>query len=76
MADKFAQDAQVSDPHQSVRLISDPGLQHKIVTDAEGVPDSWMGLDVGPESNKLFRDTVLEAKTILWNGYVIVDEFG
>ncbi|KAF8185033.1 phosphoglycerate kinase [Mycena galopus ATCC 62051] len=37
-------------------------------TDAQGIPDGWLGLDVGPESNKLFRETVLEAKTILWNG--------
>lgn len=27
-----------------------------------------MGLDCGEESRKLFRETVLEAKTILWNG--------
>jgi hypothetical protein len=40
------------------------------VTDAAGVPDGWMGLDVGPKSNDIFRSTVLEAKTILWNGYV------
>ncbi|KXN90449.1 Phosphoglycerate kinase [Leucoagaricus sp. SymC.cos] len=40
----------------------------QIVTDAQGIPDGWMGLDVGPESNKFFRETVLEAKTILWNG--------
>lgn len=38
-------------------------------TDAEGIPDGWLGLDSGPKSNALFRDTVLEAKTILWNGY-------
>lgn len=29
-----------------------------------------MGLDAGPKSRKLFRETVLEAKTILWNGCV------
>ncbi|KAG8954001.1 phosphoglycerate kinase [Tulasnella sp. 424] len=37
-------------------------------TDKEGIPDGWLGLDVGEESRKLFRATVLEAKTILWNG--------
>lgn len=29
-----------------------------------------MGLDAGPKSRELFRATVLEAKTILWNGFV------
>ncbi|KAJ6500349.1 phosphoglycerate kinase [Mycena sanguinolenta] len=37
-------------------------------TEAEGIPDGWLGLDVGPKSSELFRATVLEAKTILWNG--------
>ncbi|KAG8922591.1 phosphoglycerate kinase [Tulasnella sp. 408] len=37
-------------------------------TDQQGIPDGWMGLDAGEESRKLFRDAVLEAKTILWNG--------
>lgn len=38
-------------------------------TDEEGIPDGWMGLDCGERSNKLFKETIDEAKTILWNGY-------
>lgn len=34
-----------------------------------GVPNNWIGLDVGPDSNKLFADIVTKAKTVLWNGY-------
>ena len=37
-------------------------------TDEEGIPDGWIGLDVGPKSNELFKKTISEAKTILWNG--------
>lgn len=37
-------------------------------TDAEGIPDGYMGLDVGPESVKKYQKTIAEAKTILWNG--------
>ncbi|KAJ5799421.1 uncharacterized protein N7518_001489 [Penicillium psychrosexuale] len=37
-------------------------------TDATGIPDGFMGLDVGPESVKLYQKTIAEAKTILWNG--------
>jgi phosphoglycerate kinase len=40
-------------------------------TDEQGIPDGHMGLDVGPLSREKFRSTVLEAKTILWNGQVI-----
>ena len=40
-------------------------------TDAQGIPDGCMGLDVGPLSRESFRSTVLAAKTILWNGQVI-----
>lgn len=45
------------------------------VTDQEGIPDGWMGLDCGPKSAELFKRTVSEAKTILWNGPVGVFEF-
>jgi phosphoglycerate kinase len=37
-------------------------------TDANGIPDGWMGLDVGSESIKLFKEAIDEANTILWNG--------
>ncbi|KAG9122632.1 phosphoglycerate kinase [Ceratobasidium sp. 392] len=37
-------------------------------TDESGIPDEWLGLDVGPKSCELFKKTVLESKTILWNG--------
>ncbi len=32
------------------------------------VPDGWMGLDIGPESAKLFGDAIKSAKTVVWNG--------
>ncbi|GMQ30357.1 phosphoglycerate kinase [Algoriphagus confluentis] len=32
------------------------------------VPDGWMGLDIGPKTRELFGKTILESKTILWNG--------
>lgn len=40
-------------------------------TDKQGIPDGCMGLDVGPLSRENFRSTLLEAKTILWNGQAI-----
>lgn len=32
------------------------------------IPDGWMGLDIGPETAKLYVDTVKNAKTVVWNG--------
>lgn len=32
------------------------------------IPEGWMGLDIGPETIKIFREVVLKSKTILWNG--------
>lgn len=32
------------------------------------IPDGWMGLDAGPDSILAFRNVILPAKTILWNG--------
>ena len=40
----------------------------------DNIPDGWMGLDVGPETNKIFADAIENAGTILWNGPVGVFE--
>ena len=32
------------------------------------IPEGWEGLDIGPETCKLFSDAVKEAKTVVWNG--------
>jgi len=37
-------------------------------TDKTGIPKECLGLDCGPESAKLFKEAILDAKTILWNG--------
>lgn len=37
-------------------------------TDADGIPDGFMGLDVGEKSVQLYKKTISKAKTILWNG--------
>jgi len=44
-------------------------------TDEEGIPEGWLGMDVGPKSRELFAGTVAEARTILWNGPPGVFEF-
>ena len=38
------------------------------------IPEGWMGLDVGSKTNTIFREVILNSKTILWNGPVGVFE--
>lgn len=47
----------------------------KHVTQEEGVPEGWMGLDVGMSSAASFLGPIGRAKTILWNGPMGVFEF-
>jgi phosphoglycerate kinase len=49
--------------------------QVKVTDDASGIPDGWMGLDVGPKSSELFVAAIQRAKTIIWNGPAGVFEF-
>ena len=44
------------------------------ITPIDAIPEGWMGLDVGPKTNTLFSEVILQSKTILWNGPVGVFE--
>ena len=41
----------------------------------DNIPDGWEGVDAGPDSVIAFRDVIVPAKTILWNGPAGVFEF-
>ncbi|HIX34761.1 MAG TPA: phosphoglycerate kinase, partial [Candidatus Gemmiger avium] len=38
------------------------------VVPSDAIPADMMGLDVGPETRKLFADAVKASKTVVWNG--------
>ncbi|MQP23942.1 phosphoglycerate kinase [Flavobacterium sp. LMO8] len=38
------------------------------VVDVKQIPDGWQGLDAGPKSLEIFKQILLDSKTILWNG--------
>ena len=45
------------------------------VVKAGEIPDGWQGLDIGPETVKLYCDAVADAGTVIWNGPMGVFEF-
>ncbi|MBR3158283.1 MAG: phosphoglycerate kinase [Atopobiaceae bacterium] len=38
------------------------------VVASDAIPDDMMGMDIGPETEKLYCDAVKGAKTVFWNG--------
>ena len=41
----------------------------------EAIPDGWMGLDIGPDSVKVFQDALSSCQSVIWNGPMGVFEF-
>ena len=52
-----------------------PEAQSKVISAAEGIPNDWMGLDIGPQSREKFRQVIFQSRTIVWNGPAGVFEF-
>ncbi len=46
-----------------------------IVAKVGECPDDYMGMDIGPETIKLFSDVIKDAGTVIWNGPMGVFEF-
>jgi phosphoglycerate kinase len=38
------------------------------VSDNISIPDGWMGLDIGPDAQEVFRRIISRSATVLWNG--------
>ena len=66
IADAFAADAQVGHATVAAGAAGAAGA---------AIPDGWMGLDIGPETQAMFAQVVSEARTIVWNGPMGVFEF-
>ncbi|MBQ6046428.1 MAG: phosphoglycerate kinase [Bacteroidales bacterium] len=41
---------------------------NRMITKGDEIPDGWEAVDCGPKSSELFREVILQSKTILWNG--------
>lgn len=70
-----------SEKNVQIHLPSDSVIADGFSNDANtkvaavnAIPDGWMGLDSGPETNAAFAEVIAQSKTILWNGPVGVFE--
>ena len=59
----------------SIHLPEDSVIADKFAADAntktcpsDAIPDSWLGLDIGPKAVGIFSEVIRNSKTILWNG--------
>ena len=41
----------------------------------DAIPDGWMGLDIGPDSVKVFQEALADCRSVIWNGPMGVFEF-
>jgi phosphoglycerate kinase len=41
---------------------------NKLICKVNEIPIDYMGLDIGPETEKIYADIISHSKTILWNG--------
>ena len=54
-----------SDSVNADKFANDANIQ---TTAINAIPDGWMGLDIGPDTEKTYADVIINSKTILWNG--------
>lgn len=66
---------QAKEKNTKIYIPTDTVAADKFANDADTVtcnineiPSGYMGLDIGPESEKTFKQVILDSKLILWNG--------
>lgn len=47
----------------------------KQIVGLDDIPEGWMSLDIGPETEKRYADAIEKSKTVFWNGPMGVFEF-
>jgi phosphoglycerate kinase len=80
---KMAEQIRVENPLDfDVELPSDVVGASKFAEDAEsgaypadGLPEGWLGLDIGPATRERFAQAIVDARTIFWNGPMGVFEW-
>ena len=73
MAKKILKDAEAKGvkihlPADTVAADAFDNRANTQVCDTMAIPDGWMGLDIGPKTEKEYHAVLMASKTILWNG--------
>ena len=53
----------------------DPDCNTIVCNVEDGIPDGYMGLDVGPRTEEYFANAIKDAGTVVWNGPMGVSEW-
>lgn len=51
-----------------------PDTESQII-ESDNIPEGWMGLDIGPRTQKMFADAIQGSGTVIWNGPMGVSEW-
>ncbi len=46
-----------------------------LLVNSDNIPEGYMGLDIGPATEKIFADAIKGAQTVIWNGPMGVSEW-
>ncbi|MCC7405200.1 MAG: phosphoglycerate kinase [Bdellovibrionales bacterium] len=63
-----ARDKKLMLPLDHVIVPSFDRLSEAKITEGVAIPEGWMGVDIGPKTQAVFREEIKRAKTIFWNG--------
>ncbi|MEK6942742.1 MAG: phosphoglycerate kinase [Nanoarchaeota archaeon] len=72
---KFASNPKIILPTDIVVADKFDANAESSIVDVDSMPDEWLGLDIGPETIKNYKQILSGAKTIVWNGPMGVFEF-
>jgi phosphoglycerate kinase len=82
MAEELRQRVGENGNHSQIALPTDVVVAAAFEADAEakvvsseGVPDGWLGLDIGPQTRAAFAERIADARTVFWNGPMGVFEW-
>lgn len=75
LADAKAKGVNIILPVDHVGATEFSASAKSVAVDSVEIPDDLMAMDVGPKTLALYKDAILGAKSIVWNGPVGVFEF-
>ena len=75
LAGKLLQDKKIILPVDIVIADKFDANANSKVVDSNNIPNGWIGLDIGPKTIENYKQTLKNAKTVIWSGPLGVFEF-